>query len=229
MIDLHDVTLRLGAFELSVSAQAEPGARIALIGPSGGGKSTLLSLIAGFDRPDRGMVRLDGTDATQSVPAARPVSILFQDGNLFPHLNVAENVGLGLRPDLRLSGGQRAAVAEVLSDIGLSGMAERRPRDLSGGQQSRVAVARMLLRDRPIALLDEPFSALDPGLRSDVLALVDAKARARGLTLIMATHDMRDAARLCDRLWLMDEGRIVVDGAIADLRAAPPAVLRPWL
>ena len=229
MIDLRESRVTLGGFRLDVSAQVAKGTRVALLGASGSGKSTLLSLIAGFLTPDAGEVWLAGQDATAMPPARRPVSILFQDGNLFPHLTVSDNVALGLRPDLRLSEAQRQTVTDVLYDIGLGPMADRRPRDLSGGQQSRVAVARMLLRDRPIALLDEPFAALDPGLRAEVLGLVDAKARARGLTIIMASHDLRDAERLCDRLWLMEAGQIGLDVPMAGLRADPPAALAAWL
>ena len=229
MIELRQSQVTLGSFRLNVSAQVAGGTRVALLGASGSGKSTLLSLIAGFLTPDAGKVWLAGQDATAMPPARRPVSILFQDGNLFPHLTVSDNVALGLRPDLRLSGAQRQTVTDVLDDIGLGVMADRRPRDLSGGQQSRVAVARMLLRDRPIALLDEPFAALDPGLRAEVLGLVDAKARARGLTIIMASHDLRDAERLCDRLWLLEAGQIVLDVPMAGLRTDPPPALAAWL
>lgn len=229
MIELRQSQVTLGSFRLNVSAQVAGGTRVALLGASGSGKSTLLSLIAGFLTPDAGKVWLAGQDATAMPPARRPVSILFQDGNLFPHLTVSDNVALGLRPDLRLSEAQRQTVTDVLDDIGLGPMADRRPRDLSGGQQSRVAVARMLLRDRPIALLDEPFAALDPGLRAEVLELVDAKARARGLTIIMASHDLRDAERLCDRLWLLEAGQIVLDVPMAGLRTDPPPALAAWL
>lgn len=229
MIELREIGLRLGVFRLTVTAKVRAGERVALLGSSGCGKSTLLSAVAGFAVPDAGQVVLNGRDMTAEPPAGRPVSILFQDGNLFPHLTVFDNVALGLRSDLRLSATERQTVVDVLDEIGLDGMAGRRPRDLSGGQRSRVAVARMLLRDRPIALLDEPFAALDPGLRAEVLELVDAKARERRLTVIMATHDLRDAERLCDRLWLMEAGRIVLDVPLSGLRTDPPAAVAAWL
>lgn len=229
MLQLDDVVLTQDGFTLSLSASVERAARVAVLGPSGSGKSTLLSLIAGFARPDRGRILWDGTDITNAAVAVRPISILFQDGNLFPHLSVFDNMALGLRPDLRLSGDQRDRVAQSLDQVGLAGFGARRPATLSGGQQARVGLARMLLRDRPLALLDEPFAALDPGLRAEMLALLKSLSERRGLTLIMACHDLRDAERLCDRLWLLDEGKLALDAPMAGLRDAPPAILRPWL
>lgn len=229
MLQLDDVALTQDGFSLSLSGTVEPGARVAVLGPSGSGKSTLLALIAGFERPDRGRILWNGADITGDSVARRPVSILFQDGNLFPHLNVFDNVALGLRPDLRLSPHQRDRVAQSLSDVGLGDFGDRRPATLSGGQQARVGLARMLLRDRPLALLDEPFAALDPGLRAEMLALLKSLSERRGLTLIMACHDLRDAERLCDRLWMLEEGKLVLDAPMAGLRDAPPCGLMPWL
>ena len=229
MLQLDDVALTQDGFSLSLSGRVELGARVAVLGPSGSGKSTLLALIAGFERPDRGRILWNGADITGDSVARRPVSILFQDGNLFPHLNVFDNVALGLRPDLRLSPHQRDRVAQSLSDVGLGDFGDRRPATLSGGQQARVGLARMLLRDRPLALLDEPFAALDPGLRAEMLALLKSLSERRGLTLIMACHDLRDAERLCDRLWMLEEGKLVLDAPMAGLRDAPPCGLMPWL
>ena len=229
MLQLDDVALTHDGFTLSLSALVEPGARVAVLGPSGSGKSTLLALIAGFERPDRGRILWGGAEITAAQVAARPISILFQDGNLFPHLSVFDNVALGLRPDLRLSPAERDQVTASLDQAGLAGFGGRQPATLSGGQQARVGLARMLLRDRPVALLDEPFAALDPGLRAEMLAQVKALSEARGLTILMACHDLRDAERLCDRLWLLEEGQKVLDVPMAGLRDVPPAVLVPWL
>jgi thiamine transport system ATP-binding protein len=217
MLQLDDVALTQDGFSLSLSGTVEPGARVAVLGPSGSGKSTLLALIAGFERPDRGRILWNGADITGDSVARRPVSILFQDGNLFPHLTVFDNVALGLRPDLRLSPHQRDRVAQSLSDVGLGDFGDRRPATLSGGQQARVG------------LLDEPFAALDPGLRAEMLALLKSLSERRGLTLIMACHDLRDAERLCDRLWMLEEGKLVLDAPMAGLRDAPPCGLMPWL
>lgn len=229
MLTLDDLSFTQDGFTLSLSGKMATGERLALLGPSGSGKSTLLSLIAGFEWPDAGQLAWNGRDITQAAVADRPVSILFQDGNLFPHLDVFDNVALGLRATLRLSGLERERVEDSLTQVGLAGYGARRPAALSGGQQARVALARMLLRDRPLALLDEPFAALDPGLKTEMLALVADLSDARGLTMVMACHDLRDAERLCDRVWLLEEGRKVLDVPLTGLRDAPPEVLRAWL
>ena len=229
MLVLEGVSLRQGDFTLSVGASVARGERVAILGASGSGKSTLLSLLAGFAWPDRGRVTWAGQDIGRAPVAARPMSILFQDGNLFPHLDVFDNVALGLRPSLRLAPEERTKVLAALEKTGLEALADRRPAQLSGGQQGRVALARMLLRGAPVALLDEPFAALDPGLRAEMLALVEALCAETGLTLLMATHDLRDAERLCSRIWLLEAGTLVLDRPVAGLRAAPEAALEPWL
>jgi thiamine transport system ATP-binding protein len=229
MLSLSDLRLTQDGFTLALSGEVKAGERVALLGASGSGKSTLLSLIAGFDWPDAGRILWDGRDITRAPVAGRPVSILFQDGNLFPHLSVFDNVALGIRPDLRLSAADRGRVAESLGQVGLGDQAHKRPAALSGGQQARVALARMLLRDRPLALLDEPFAALDPGLKTEMLAQVAELCAERGLTLVMACHDLRDAERLCDRLWLLEDGAKVLDVPLEGLRDEPPEVLRAWV
>jgi thiamine transport system ATP-binding protein len=178
VLQLDRLTLEQGTFRLTADWSAEAGARIAVMGPSGAGKSTLLSAIAGFLTPVQGTVRWQGQDLGPIPPGQRPVTILFQDQNLFPHLTVAQNLGLGLRPDLRLSLDERARVDQALERTGLAGLGPRRPAQLSGGQASRAALARALLRARPILLLDEPFAALGPALRAEMLALV--KDRSAG-------------------------------------------------
>ena len=228
MLRLEDIALTQDGFTLALNAEVPTGARLALLGPSGSGKSTLLALIAGFLAPDGGRICWEGRDITLAPVADRPVSILFQDGNLFPHLSVFDNVALGVRPDLRLSPDDRRRVLESLEQVGLAGYSARRPAALSGGQQARVALARMLLRDRPLALLDEPFAALDPGLRTEMLTLMRDLCAARGLTLIMACHDLRDAERLCDRLWLLEEGRLALDIPMDSLRDVTPDALMAW-
>jgi thiamine transport system ATP-binding protein len=228
MLALEGVELSLGAFRLAVDAQIARGERVAVLGASGSGKSTLLSLLAGFLVPEAGRIVWDGTDITHAPPAGRPMSILFQDGNLFPHLSVTQNVGLALRSDLRMTADQDAQVAQVLDQVGLDGMGGRRPADLSGGQQGRAALARLMLQERPVVLLDEPLAALDPGLRTEMLRLLTSLWEARGLTYVMATHDLRDAERLCDRVWLLEEGRVVLDRPVAGLRDDAPEVLRDW-
>ena len=197
MLTLEGLVIRQDDFLLRADWAVKAGARVALIGPSGAGKSTLLNTIAGFLTPEAGRVIWDGAPLDGRAPGRRPVAMLFQDGNLFPHLSVAQNVGLGLRPDLRLSAEQKAQVAGALSEVGLGEMAERRPGQLSGGQQSRVALARITLQDRPLLLLDEPFAALGPALRAEMLDLVAGLCARRGATLLMVSHAprMRDGSR----------------------------------
>ncbi len=140
MLTFEDVLLTQGTFSLTANVTLPDQTITALIGPSGAGKSTLLSAIAGFFAPVQGRVCWAGTDLTGVAPGARPVSMLFQDNNLFPHLTAFQNVGLGLRPDLRLSGAETDAINAALEQVGLDGYADRKPGALSGGQQSRVAL-----------------------------------------------------------------------------------------
>ena len=229
MMRLDAVRLRQGGFDLAVDLGLVAGQRLAVIGASGAGKSSLLNLMAGFQVPDAGRVLIDGRDVTSVPVAQRPVSILFQDGNLFPHLSVSENVALGIGPSLRLGREDQGRVAEALAQVGMDGMGDRRPGSLSGGQAARVALARMLLRDRPVALMDEPFAALDPGLRREMAGLVADLCDAKGITLVIVAHELRGLERLATDLCLMANGRIEVMGKAAELLSEPPAGLRPWL
>ncbi|MBF9034928.1 ATP-binding cassette domain-containing protein [Rhodobacterales bacterium HKCCE2091] len=229
MIGLRDIAVVLGEFRLEMSLDLPKGARLAVVGASGSGKSTLLNAVAGFVAADAGRIEIDGRDVTGTAVAERPVSILFQDGNLFPHLSVFDNVALGLRPDLRQSPGDRAAVDTALAQVGLDGFGPRRPGSLSGGQEARTALARMLLRDRPVALMDEPFASLDPALRAEMAGLVQDLCEARGMTLMMVTHDLRGLETLATHVLLLAEGRAAAFGPAEALRADPPAALLPWL
>ncbi|AXC49263.1 ATP-binding cassette domain-containing protein [Paracoccus suum] len=226
---LRGIEARLGDFVLRADLQVPPGARVAVMGPSGSGKTTLLSLVAGFVKPVRGQVLWDGRDLGPLPPGARPVSILFQDQNLFPHLSAAQNVGLGLRPDLRLSRADAAAVEAALESVGLGGMGGRKPAALSGGQQGRVALARVLLRQRPILLLDEAFAALGPALKDQMLGLLRQIAADSGATVLMVTHDPEDARRFADLGIVVAGGVASHPAPIADLFANPPPALADWL
>ena len=193
-------------FDLSVAR----GEFLAIIGPSGSGKSTLLNLIAGFETPLSGSLRWEGRDLAGLSPAGRPLSILFQEHNLFHHLNVWTNVALGVSPALRLSPSESAAVSAALAQVGLAGFETRLPGELSGGERQRVGLARMLVRNRPLMLLDEPFVALGPQLKRDMLALiVDLRAR-HGFTVLMVTHDPDDARDAASHTALVSDGRVVL-------------------
>ncbi|WP_374299305.1 thiamine ABC transporter ATP-binding protein [Paracoccus sp. (in: a-proteobacteria)] len=229
MLELDGVRVTRGTFGLSADLSVPTCARVAIIGASGSGKSTLLSLVAGFLPPDQGRVRVDGRDITALPPGRRPVSMLFQDQNLFPHLTVAQNVGLGLRPDLRLSEAQRARIAQVLDEVGLEGLEARKPANLSGGQQSRVALARVLLRARPVLLLDEPFAALGPALKAEMLALLARIAEGTGATVLMVTHDPEDARSFAPQTILVDGGVAHPPAPTGPLLDNPPPGLRAYL
>jgi thiamine transport system ATP-binding protein len=217
MINLNHVTYLYDRQTMRFNLQVTAGETLAILGPSGAGKSTLLNLIAGFIFADEGSILLNGQDHTFSAPAQRPVSMLFQENNLFAHLTVAQNIGLGLDPGLRLSTEQQRLRRQIMADVGLTDLADRLPAQLSGGQRQRAALARCLVRDRPILLLDEPFSALDPALRNDMLALVESMQRERNLTLLMVSHNLDDALRIAERSLVIVDGTIRYDGAIETL------------
>ena len=195
-------------FTLSVAR----GEQIAILGPSGAGKSTLLNLIAGFLTPASGNMVIDGEDHTTTPPSRRPVSMLFQENNLFSHLSVQQNIGLGLNPGLKLNASQREKILHIAQQMGIDSLLERLPGELSGGQRQRVALARCLVREQPILLLDEPFSALDPALRQEMLTLVAEVCREKQLTLLMVSHSVEDAARIAPRSIVVADGRIAWQG-----------------
>jgi thiamine transport system ATP-binding protein len=159
-------------------------------------------------------------------PAERPLSILFQDHNLLPHLTAAENIGLGLDPRLRLTAGQSEEVADALARVGLPGLGGRLPAALSGGERQRVALARALVRKRPLMLLDEPFGGLDPGLRQEMIALVDQLRRDEGLTMLLSIHTPEDLGAAADMMAFVAEGRVLAAGAPTKLlrRGRHPAI-----
>ncbi|MBJ2152381.1 ATP-binding cassette domain-containing protein [Paracoccus sp. IB05] len=229
MFRLDNLVLEQEGFRLSADWQAEPGAKIAVIGPSGAGKSSLLAAIAGFYAPASGRIWLDGRDLTGLPPGERPLSILFQDQNLFPHLTLAQNLGLGIRPDLRLTPPDHVRVAEALERVGLSGFGARKPAQLSGGQASRAALARVLLRARPLLLLDEPFAALGPALKGEMLALLAEVAGETGATVLMVTHEPRDALDFAGQTVLVADGVAAAPVATGPLLADPPPALAAYL
>jgi len=229
MLTCSGLVLRQGTFSLTADMGFAVGKVTALIGPSGAGKSTLLSAIVGFLPPVEGGIAWQGQDITDAAPGVRPVSMLFQDNNLFPHLTAAQNVGLSLRPNLKLTSQDLASVATALADVGLADFADRKPGALSGGQQSRVALARVLVAERPVVLLDEPFAALGPALKDEMLDLVKSKLIAAGKTVIMVTHDPADARRIADEAALVADGQVSAPVTTDVLLDDPPPVLAAYL
>ena len=208
MINLN-ITFNYKQMPMQFTLSVQKGERVAIIGESGAGKSTLLNLIAGFDLPTSGEIWLNNCNHTQTEVASRPVSMLFQDNNLFPHLTVEQNIGLALVPSLKLNTEQKAQVAEIADKMGIAEFLARRADQLSGGQKQRVALARTLLRDKPILLLDEPFSALDLKRREELQQLVAKLCQERNLTLLMVTHQIKESRALFDRILCVENGRIV--------------------
>ncbi len=220
MIRLEDVRFRYEEMAMRFDAEFPTGSFTAVIGPSGGGKSTLLNLIAGFEAPEQGCVLIDGVDVTALPPDRRPVSMIFQDNNVFAHLDLWQNVALGISPSLRLDAERKARVDAALAEVGLGALMHRKPGEVSGGERQRVAVARALVRDRPVLLLDEPFAALGPALRRDMLDLVKAMQQARGLTVVMVTHQPEDAQAAASHTAYLENGHIVALRPTAELFAA---------
>lgn len=208
MIDLQDVRFRYEDMAMSFTLAVPKAVFAAVIGPSGSGKSTLLSLIAGFERPLSGRIVLDGQDMADIPPGTRPVSMIFQDNNVFPHLDLQQNVAIGIAPSLRLTAQQTDAVDAALGRVGLFDLRHRKPGEVSGGERQRVAIARALVRDKPILLLDEPFAALGPGLREDMLGLLSDVQKERNLTVLMVTHQPEDALAAASLTVFIVNGRV---------------------
>ncbi len=217
MLTLTDVIWLYQHLPMRFSLKVAAGERIAILGPSGAGKSTLLSLVAGFLAPASGSIVIDGVDHTRTPPSARPVSMLFQENNLFSHLTVRQNIALGMHPGMKLDEAQKQRLQEITERVGLTDMLDRLPSQLSGGQRQRVALARCLVRQQPILLLDEPFSALDPALRKEMLQLLDELCREQKLALLMVSHSIEDAARIASRSIVIKDGRIAWDGETGTL------------
>lgn len=229
MLELDTIQLAYPGFTLRANFSVPTNARVALLGPSGAGKSTLLSAIAGFVAPAAGRIRLDGTDITMMAPGTRGLAMVFQDQNLFPHMTAFENVGLALSPSLRLSPRQAESIDAALAQVGLQGMGTRKPGELSGGQQARVTLARALLQKARILLLDEPFSALGPGLRHEMLGLVRELCAASGMGLLMVSHDPEDARFLCDQTIVVANGTAMAPQPTTEILENPPEGLADYL
>ncbi|KUJ81024.1 ATP-binding cassette domain-containing protein [Ruegeria profundi] len=229
MLKLDNCVVQNGSFSLQADFSVETGASVAIVGPSGAGKSTLIEAIAGFRDLTRGQIFWDGELISNLSPGKRPVAMLFQDGNLFPHLTVEQNIALGLRPNGRLSTEEQAEVQNALDRVSLSGLGGRKPAELSGGQQSRVALARVLVQRRQLLLLDEPFAALGPALKAEMLDLVAGLLAETGTTLLMVSHDPQDARRITQETILVAENHAHPPAPTSDLFDNPPPSLRDYL
>ena len=212
-IRLEKTALQLGTKRFSFDIAMTDGAITALTGPSGSGKSTLLNLIAGFEIPESGRILIAGEDVTHAHPSKRPISLVFQDNNLFAHLDLVTNIGLGVDPSLKLSREDRVRISQSLERVGLAGFETRKPGTLSGGERQRAAFARVLVRKRPVLLMDEPFAALDPELRSSMASLLLDLHRETGNTVVIVSHDRAEVQKLADVVVAVGDGTIVNSAA----------------
>ncbi len=208
MITIRQGEYRYGTFALTMDFAIEAGSCVAILGPSGAGKSTLLNILAGFEPLSSGDLEIDGRNMAGAKPGQFPVSMVFQDNNTFAHLTAFANVSLGIAPDLRLNDKQHEYVTAALARVGLSELAHRKPGAMSGGERQRIALARVLVRNRPVLLLDEPFAALGPSLRKDMLDLVASIHRERKLTTLMVTHAPEDAKRIASHVIFITNGTV---------------------
>ncbi|TCU36149.1 ABC transporter ATP-binding protein [Rhizobium azibense] len=225
LLTIQSVSKRYGQVTAldKVTLSVAAGSRTAVVGPSGSGKTTLLRIVSGFERPDEGQVVLNGevlADGSTTVPAhKRGIGIVSQDGALFPHLSVADNIGFGFE---RSAPDREKRIVELLDMVELDrNMLTRRPHQLSGGQQQRVALARALGRKPRLMLLDEPFSALDTGLREHMRKAVARVLQAADITTILVTHDQAEALSFADQVAVLREGKLIQAGSPQSLYLQP--------
>ena len=185
------------------------GARLAVLGASGSGKSTLLHLIAGFELPHEGRIFIGDQQSETLPPEKRPLTFVFQDNNLFDHLTVWQNIGLGRAPNLKLKDHDLHDITEAINAVGLMGKEKRLPSELSGGERQRVALARVMVRNHPLVLLDEPFASLGPALRDEMLGLTLELQSRLNLTVMMVTHDVCDAKSFATHIGFVDQGKML--------------------
>ncbi|MDD2342624.1 MAG: thiamine ABC transporter ATP-binding protein [Tolumonas sp.] len=214
-------------FEFSLCLQ--PGDIGLLLGRSGSGKSTLLEMLAGFVPTNAGTLLADGQNIAALPPAARPFTMLFQQHNLFEHLTVRQNIGLGLQPNLKLSRLEQNALQQAAERLQISELLDRLPTSLSGGQQQRVALARCLVRRKPYLLLDEPFSALDPALRQEMMQEVRMLATEQRIGVLLVSHQPQEAKDLADWLGFVDDGKLAFIAPMAALQQPPSRAFAAYL
>jgi len=228
VIALEDVWLKLGATPVlsGLSLTLEPGEVLALLGPSGAGKTTVVRLILGFIPPERGSVRLNGAVASADgrvlqLPEERNLAVVLQELALWPHLTVAGNLAFGLEARGMPRAVREARIADMTRRVGLAGKEDRRPAHLSGGERQRVAIARALVLDPQAVLFDEPLTNLDVSLKRELLALVHGLLKERGVSALYVTHEPREAVYIGDRIAVVGDGRVVQTGTLDAIRASP--------
>ena len=201
-------SLKESYLTISTNISLEPEKIYAVVGPSGAGKSTFLNLISGFASISSGSIIWNEQEISHLPPAKRSVSILFQDNNLFPHLSVWRNLALAVTHWPKISRDNEEKLKAVMSEVGILGLENRKPSQLSGGQQSRVALARVLLQKNKILLLDEPFSALGPSLKDQMLELIKKIAKNKKLLVLMVTHEPADAKKVASQTLVVKDKKV---------------------
>ena len=201
-------SLKESYLTISTNISLEPDKIYAVVGPSGAGKSTFLNLISGFASISSGSIIWNEQEISHLPPAKRSVSILFQDNNLFPHLSVWRNLALAVTHWPKISRDNEEKLKAVMSEVGILGLENRKPSELSGGQQSRVALARVLLQKNRILLLDEPFSALGPSLKDQMLELIKKIAKNKKLLVLMVTHEPADAKKVASQTLVVKDKKV---------------------
>lgn len=208
MLILENLSVHLGTNRYRFNLQAGTDQVAAILGKSGSGKSTLLNLIAGFLQPESGELQWQQQSLINLPANQRPITTLFQQHNLFSHLTVEKNIGLGINPNLKLTDQDRLNIEHVLEEVGLPGFAKNSAAKLSGGEQQRVALARCLLRKQPVLLLDEPFSALDEHTRHEMIELTSKVTTKHNLCVVLVTHSKDDANRMNAQQYELTDGQL---------------------
>ena len=219
---VENLSVDLDSFHLrDINLRVEKGEYVCIIGPTGAGKTVLIETIAGFHKPSKGRIILEGEDITCKPPEKRGISIVYQDYMLFPHMTVYENIAYGARKKIRDKKSLEKEIIRIAGIMGIKHLLDRRPETLSGGEQQRVAIARAIISKPKLLLMDEPFSALDTRTTEKLRDFVKRVASEYGLTIIHVTHDIVDVWSLADKVAIMNNGRIVQYGEVEEVFSRP--------
>ena len=229
MLEVNNLNIKLKAFKLSMHFDVNPETITAVIGPSGAGKSTLLDAISGFTDIESGTISWKQQQLNNLAPSQRPITIVFQDNNLFPHLNVYQNVALGLTTKISYQPKFNDQINEALLRVDLKEDVEKFPSQLSGGQKGRVALARAFVRNKKLLLLDEPFAALGPALREEMLNLVKDISIKNKLTVLIVSHNPKELIGVCKDAIIVAENKASGPHDLANLLKKPPKSLKDYL
>ena len=221
-LEIEDLSIDLGEFKLvDVNLKVKKGDYLTIIGPTGSGKSILLETIAGFYKPKKGRVYLDGEDITDLPPEKRNMSIVYQDYVLFPHKTVFDNIAYGLKKKIKDKDKIKEEITQIVEVLNISHLLHRTPDTLSGGEQQRVALARALVVKPKLLLMDEPFSALDVKTKENLRRLVKKAIKEYETTVLHVTHDFDDVWSLANRVAVMKNGRILQEGEVNEIFYKP--------